>query len=147
MLGWRDARETSETCLFSVLIQKIRLQVDKFHHSGTHMHQEQRGDSSLRLEAGGVKDSVLSEGTLLWAESWEQIGISQVEEGESVAVRKHTLGLLRDVECWAARRRGERVCGWNRAGGVWGWNSRRLPNQAVLRMSCSETDSESNEEL
>lgn len=65
VLGWRDARETSETCLFSVLIQKIRLQVDKFHHSGTHMHQEQRGDSSLRLEAGGVKDSVLSEGTLL----------------------------------------------------------------------------------
>lgn len=147
VLGWRDARETSEMCLFSVLIQKIRLQVDKFHQSGTHMHQEQRGNSSLRPEGGGVKDSVLSGGTLLWAESWEQTGISQVQEGESVAVGKHVLGLLRDVECWAAHRRGERVCGWNRAGGVWGWNSRRLPNQAVLRMSCSETDSESNKEL
>lgn len=39
------------------------------------------------LEWGGTKDGVLSGGTLLGAESSEQIGLSQVEEG-SVAVRK-----------------------------------------------------------
>lgn len=67
------------------------------------------------LEWGATKDGVLSGGTLLRAESSEQIGLSQVEEGKVWQWEsKHMPGLLRDAECWVAQRRGARVCGWNR---------------------------------